>query len=217
MWNENPLDYQHLYCPESHRPPPGERAKTRAAILGVQQVRYGDPIPACSGQDSSPEDDFSLIEIPSSNSQSHTHTTQTMINFIKYFLHNIFLIRPCWSKKQLIELCIAYFEWLHSSPSSSSTSSASSSSTVAVAVTAAVPQDKKPFQDLIHTLTTHLKNLLPCVAFLYTSGPWRNLYLRYKYDPSHPTPQPDDCQVPGVFQTITLKIRPQEYNKILRK
>jgi hypothetical protein len=187
----------------------GERIRNRPTAPTVQQIRYGDPIPCFPyGQDEySIESDFSLIKMPPS-SQTH-HTTFTTINFVKYYLHSMFSLRPCWSKKQLMETLISYFEWFHSSP-----------------------QEKLSFHDLIHTLAANLKNLLPHVAYLSTSGPWRNLYIKYRYNPSEPTsplslsasgsdssstPPPPLALVPSIFQTITLKLSSQEYNRLLQR
>jgi hypothetical protein len=174
----------------------GERIRNRPTAPTVQQIRYGDPIPCFPlGQEEySPESDFSLIEMPSSSLQ--THTTLTTMHFVKYYLYSMFALRPCWSKKQLMENCISYFEWFHSTP-----------------------QEKISFHDLMHTLAANLKNLLPHVAYLSTSGPWRNLYIKYGYNPSELKPSDDSslALVPSIFQTITLKLSSKEFNKFLQR
>lgn len=192
MKNENPLDHQHLYTLEPVRT--GERTKTRTTGLSVLQVRYGDPIPNSPlGQEvQSPENDFSLVEMPSPSPL--THTTITTLNFVKYYLHEIFLIRPCWSKKQLIDICVSYFEWFHSTG-----------------------DERVSFHNLLHTVAAHLRNLLPHVAYLYTSGPWRNLYIKFGYNPSVPNTSDFQPQISSVLQTITLKMGQQEYNKLIQR
>jgi hypothetical protein len=118
-----------------------------------------------------------------------------MLNFVKYSLQELFAVRPTWSKKQLMDLCVAYFEWHY--PSSN--------------------EAKIAAQDLVHTITGSIKTVLPSIAFLYTSGPWRNLYVKYQYNPSNPDPKSHGDGLPCVLQTITVKISLQEYNKLLQK
>lgn len=190
MKNENPLDYQYLHCLDPTRVV--EKIKNKTSTLSVIQVRYGDTIPnfPLGQEEQSQDNDFSLVEMPPSSPQSHT--TLTILNFIKYYLHSVFLIRPCWNKKQLIDICVSYFEWFHSTP-----------------------DERISFHDLLQTVASNLKHLLPHVAYLYTSGPWRNLYIKYGYNPS--LPNSSEFQIPSVLQTITLKLGHQEYNKILER
>lgn len=123
----------------------------------------------------------------------NSNTSLSISNFVKHYLYTIFTLRPCWSKKQIIDLCLQCFKWKYS------------------------PQMKQSYQDMSHTINSYIKSFLPYIAYLYTSGPWRNLYIQFQYNPSKPEIFPHNFKVPSVLQTITLKINPQEYQNILQR